>query len=211
MVSKANLLTAASVLFLVAASTPPALALSVGIGGVSASVGGTSTGGVSATTGIGSTAGVSASVGGGSTAGVSASVGDGITATATVGGGDGNVASATIGTGDTSTSVTVSNNPGNLATVNTDGNTSTADVNLGNLGNVVGNVLGNVDVTTPNDPSTPVDNPTTPAATQVSDTLSSLSTADQDALRIRCKNVMADPAGYTRNVVALCRLIATLK
>jgi hypothetical protein len=178
MLSKANLLTAASVMFLMTASAP-AFALSVGVGGVSASVGGTSTGGVSATAGDGSTS-----------------------ATATVGGGGGNVANATIGNGDTTANVSISDNPGNLATVNSDGNTSTADVNLGNLGDV----LGNVDVTPPNG-----DNPTTPVATQVSDTLSSLSPDDQDALKIRCKNVLAGPSSYTRNVVALCRLIATLK
>jgi hypothetical protein len=182
MLSKVNLLTAASVMFLMTASAP-AFALSVGVGGVSASVGGTSTGGVSATAGDSSTS-----------------------ATATVGGGDGNVANATIGNGDTTANVSISDNPGNLATVNSDGNTSTADVNLGNLGDVLGTVPGDVAVTPPNG-----DNPTTPVATQVSDTLSSLSPDDQDALKIRCKNVLAGPAAYTRNVVALCRLIATLK
>jgi hypothetical protein len=170
MLSKVNLLAAASVALLAAVSSP-ALALSASVGGVSASVGDTS-----ASVGIGSTG----------------------TATATVGDGS-DVASVALGTADTSTTVSVSTDSGNLATVDTDGNTSTADVNLGNLGDV----LGNVDVTTPNDPSTPV-------ATQVADTFGTLSIADQDALRIRCRNVLADPAGFTRNVVALCHLIATL-
>jgi hypothetical protein len=47
--------------------------------------------------------------------------------------------------------------------------------------------------------------------TQVAQTFDTLSASDQRDLRIRCKNVLAAPAGYSHNVVSLCHLIATLR
>jgi hypothetical protein len=102
-----------------------------------------------------------------------------------------------VGSEDTNANVSIGTGSGDLADVNSTGTSTDADVNLGGL-------LGNTTVTPP------IGTPT-PPVTQVAQTFDTLSASDQRDLRIRCKNVLAAPAGYSHNVVSLCHLIATLR
>ena len=78
------------------------------------------------------------------------------------------------------------------------------DVPTVNLGSLLGD-LGNVAGTTPTDPTTP------PVATQVADTFGTLSSADQEQVKVRCRDVLANASGYKPNLVALCRMIAAIR
>jgi hypothetical protein len=194
----AKYLLVAAVASLMATAAIPARALDVSVGGVSVSAG--SDGG----------GGTSVSVGGGDTsAGVS------------IGGGD-NVASVGASTGGTGASVGIGNTSGDLVTLNgTD-----ANVNLGGLGlgSGVNDALNGI--TGPlGDTLDGIDLGGLPGggggggaggggggvtAGGLVSAYGSLSSRDQQALRIRCRSVLNNPGVFTRSQVALCSLLARL-
>lgn len=142
-----------------------------------------------------------ASVSAGTDTSVSAGVGD-TSASVSIGGGGGNVATGTVETGGNAANVRVGSGSGPLADVNQSGNplagTSRTGVNV-NLGDLLGgggagggNGNGNV----------------SPGA--VNSAFSDLSEGQQAAVRRQCRSVMASPAGFERDLVALCRLLAKL-
>ena len=151
--------------------------------------------------------------------------------------------------GSSSVSANVGSGTGSLATVNSTGSATTADVNLGGVTNaddasgVTGDTAtvnvgtgsgalatvdnnGNlVDGTSATDASinlgglltglglthiggTGVGGGTTVGGIQTA--VASLSTDDRRALAVRCRNVLANPGIYNRDVIGLCRLIARM-
>jgi hypothetical protein len=260
---------------LVGTCLTPAFAAGVSVGGVSVSIGGNSGGGTTAAASVGGVSG-SMSIGGGgdtvATANVTtadpatdttATIGntdgplatldtDGQTTDAAVnlggllsslgeiadpamptnpvtdagviiGGGNGNVATGTVGTTDptTDTTVSIGFTDGPLAALDTDGQTTDAAVNLGGL--LSG--LEGIDVPTiPTIPTIPGDgnapgnddgdngNGDNGAGNggALASAYGSLGAGEQQALKIKCRNVLAQPGSFAANVVTLCRMIASL-
>ena len=181
-----NLIVLASAAMFASASLP-AMALDLGVGGVSVSNGSTSSGGTSISAGTGGTSG-DVSLGGGS-----------------------NIASVGADTGGTGGSLAIGNTSGDLVSVNgTD-----ASVNLGSLG--LGSGINDTvnDVTGPL--GTTLDGADLgglpgggggAAGTQVATAFAGLSIGDQQQIRLKCRTVLGDPSGYSAETVALCRLLA---
>jgi hypothetical protein len=187
MIRKASLIAAASAALLLGAA--PVYALDISLGGASAN---------------GSGPGDSTSV----------SVGLGDTQANVTLGGSPNIASVGVGTGGNDVGLNVGNTSGPLLTTSTT-NGIQGDVNLGSLGldlngpvngvtGPVGDLLDGVDV-----PGTP-SGPGAGGGGGIAAAFGGLSAGDQRAAKIRCANVLAAPAGYTANTLALCRLIARL-
>ncbi|MEO8667667.1 MAG: hypothetical protein ABI399_04070 [Bauldia sp.] len=195
---------ASAALFATMAAVPVS-AGSVGVGGIGASVGGNSSGGT--------------------TAGVSAG---GATASASIGGGGGNVASATANTGSNAGSqngtVGIGTTSGSLVSATQNGSNTNARVNLGGLlgpelSGLVDDTLGTVNGTV--NPVLDGINPggvipddsvggVPPGIGNLPSAFSAMDPAEQMAVRVKCRNVLANPAAYAKNIVALCRMIASL-
>jgi hypothetical protein len=137
----------------------------------------------------------------------------------TVGGGGGNVATGTVGTANpnTSTTISITTDPGPLAAVNSDGQTSDAAVNLGALNSLLDDIdLGSL---IPDIPPLPGNQPPAsgnqppgagPADDLVASAYGGLDPSEQRTLKIKCKNVMANPEAFQPKIVLLCRMIASL-
>ena len=163
-----NLIVLASAALFASASLP-AMALDLGVGGVSVSSGSTSSGGTSVSAGTGGTSG-DVSLGGGS-----------------------NIASVGADTGGTGGSLSVGNTSGDLVSVNgTD-----ASVNLGSLGLGSGVDAGGL-----------AGGDGGAGSAQVAAAFGGLSAGDQQQIRLKCRTVLGDPAGYSAETIALCRLLA---
>jgi len=139
-----------------------------------------------------------------------------------IGGGNGNVATATLGTADPTTDTTVSigftNGP--LAAVDTDGQTTDAAVNLGGLLSA----LDGIDVPTIPGGGNPPGNDDGNGngggnggggagngnGGGLASAYGSLAAGEQQAAKIKCRNVLAQPRSFATNVVRLCRMIASL-
>ncbi len=124
--------------------------------------------------------------------------------TATVGGGGGNV--ATVGVGE-SAKVSVSTNDGPLLDVGSEGDTTTGTANLGTGGLGIDGILdgidlGDVDILPPDGDGSGAAPPT-----QIAAAFTSLSSSDQQALKIRCRNVLMEPQNYDAQALQLCRLL----
>ena len=193
---------ALSTALLLCTTSLAAYAAEVSVGGVSASIGGGGVGGTLSGSGGG------VSVGGGS---------GGATASATAGGGGGNIASGGAGARGSTLDFSIGSGGGPLASVDSKGNPanggsqSSGAVNLGslldglNLGDItsggagggsgsgVGAGAGGGGV-----------------APGVRAIAAGLSSADQAVLKLRCRNVLASPSGFSRDVVQFCRMIAKL-
>jgi hypothetical protein len=125
-------------------------------------------------------------------------------------GGGGNVATLNVGV-PTNNKAHVSIGLGNgpLAKVDSNGNplgggnVTSGVINLGGLlgiGGIGGGPGG------PGGPSVPIDNgPGAPGG--VGAIVASLSGGQQAKLRANCRTVLGNPGGYTRDVVAICRLL----
>ncbi len=154
-----------------------------------------------------SVGGVTATVGG-SNGGLTGTANTGnVGATANVGGGAGNVANANVGFGNQAADVAIGSGSGPLATVDQNGNPvggpsgSSAQINLGGLlGSLPGGGIGGA-----SGAGGGSGNAISPARART--ILTSLSSEDQAALRVRCKNVLKAPAGYTRDVVSICSVL----
>ncbi len=180
-----NLIVLASAALL-AGTAVPAMALDLSAGGVSVSSGSTTGGGTS----------VSAGTGGTST---------GITL-----GGGSNIATVGGSTGGTGASLSVGNTTGNLVTVNG----TNAGVNLGGLG-LGGGVNSTLNgVTGPLGTALDGVNPGGGAggggSVQLAAAYSSLSGADQQRIKLKCRAVLSAPASFNAQTVALCRLVGRL-
>jgi hypothetical protein len=142
-------------------------------------------------------------------AGVGVSTGNGGVSVGTTGTGDtgatasatGNGASVGIGSGGETGTVTIGTGNGSLATANSDGSDSAAAVNLGGL---LGN-LSNIAGTTDGVGGLGVGN-----VTALSTAISGLSPGDQQELKTKCRDVLALPSTHPSNIVAVCKLIASL-
>jgi hypothetical protein len=176
-----NLIVLASAALFASASVP-AMALDLGVGGVSVSGGSTSSGGTSISAGTGGTS-ASVSLGGGS-----------------------NIASVGAGTDGTGASLAVGNTSGNLIGVSgTD-----ATVNLGSLG--LGSGINDTlnGVTGPLGTTLDGVNAGGGSATGVrlAAAFGGLSPTDQRAIKLKCRTVLGNPAGFSAETLALCRLLA---
>lgn len=155
----------------------PAAALDLGVGGVNVSTG---NGGASVTTGS-------------TSAGV------------TLGGGS-SVASASVGAGGTGGSVGIGAGSGPLVATSTDGQTTSGNVNLGNLLGIIsgpGGGGGGGGIGGPLPGVVPPD--------QIEVAYTSMSSGDQQRLQIRCQSVLLNADGFDRSLVDLCRIIWKLQ
>jgi hypothetical protein len=180
---------------LIGSCLTPAFAQGVSIGGISVGIGGNSSGGTT----------VGATVGG---------VAGGVNGSVSIGGGGGNVATGTVTTGNpaTSTTVSIGNTSGPLATVDSDGQNTDAAVNLGAiLGDLGSTVPG--DGTAPGDGTTPGDGNSDNGVGNGGDLASAfgaLGAGEQQALKVKCQDVLARPGSFKPKLVTLCRMIASL-
>jgi hypothetical protein len=181
-----NLIVFASATLL-ASTALPAMALDLSVGGTTVSAGSTGDGGTS----------------------VSASTGD-TTASVSLGGGS-NIASADATADDTGGSLSIANTSGDLVSVDgTDGSVNLGDLGLGDdvndtLNSVTG-LLGTTLDGTDLDGSAGGGGAT---GVQLAAAFGSLSAADQQQIRLRCRVVLGNPSGYSAETVALCRLLAS--
>lgn len=199
MTKTANLVAVAAALMIGAAIPAQALDLSIGDTSVSAGSGGSDSGGTSV------------------------SLGSGDTSTGVTVGGGSNVASVGASTGGTSANVGIGNTSGDLVTLDQNGGTTTGNVNLGGLGlggganNLVNGVTGPLGTTLDGVnlgglPGTggPGAGGGGGAGGGVVAAFNSLTTRDQQALRIQCRTVLSNPSAFNRNTVALCSLVGRL-
>jgi hypothetical protein len=161
----------------------PASAIDLNVGGIGISVGGGAGDGVGVSVGSGGTS-VDASVGGGSLASLGAS------------------------TGGTGVGLAIVDGDGELIEVDQDGNTTNATINLG-LGDLLGGGLpgllpGEGPISLPGDPGGPV------SSQQIAAAYGALAPGEQQLLRNRCRDVLANPASFDAGMLALCRIIASL-
>jgi len=131
----------------------------------------------------------------------------GVTANASALGGGGNVATVNLGAPTDNTahlSIGLGNGP--LAAVDSNGNPlngGSATSGVINLGGLLG--IGGIGGG-PGGPGVPVDNgPGAPGGAGA--IVASLSAGQQAKLRANCRTVLGNPGGYTRDVVAICRLL----
>ncbi len=195
MTRKNGLLAAASALLLIG-FTSSAAAIDLSVGGLDVSVGGGGDGG-----------GVSASVGSGdSSVGVD------------IGGNDDSLASVDVSAGagvDQSFGVDVSNQDGQIVTLDNGQNSTNAGINLG-LGGILNGLGGGLPVI--GDPGTggllPGGGGTGGGGvspTAVAAAFGGLSGAQQQLLVNRCGSVLASPRAYDRDLVSLCQILAQIR
>lgn len=174
---------ALSASLLVASASISAFALDVSVGRVSASaLGG---GGQPA-----ATANTGSALGGVTATGKALDSNDGTVADVNLGLPDSNKARVKIGTGS-----------GSLANVDSNGNPlngGNATSGVVNLGGLLGGVIG-----VPGD-----DGPGAPGAGGGPGAIyASLNSSQQAKLRANCRNILANPGGYSRDLVSICRLL----
>jgi len=205
---------ALSTALLLSTASVAAYAAEVSVGGVTASVTGGS-GGVSASVGVGGAGG--AGTGGGG------SGGGGVAATANVGGGGGNIANGHVGAAGSDADFAIGFGKGPLAKVDSNGNPvnggnhSNAAVNLGSLldgidvggigGGGGGGGLGGGGGGAGGAGGGKAGGGKTHGLQAIA---GGLSAGDQAVLKLRCRNVLASPRGFSRDVVQFCRMIAKL-
>lgn len=183
-----NLIVLASAALFASASVP-AMALDLGVGGISVSGGSTSSGGTSISAGTGGTSG-----------------------DVTLSGGS-NIASVSADTGGTGGSLSVGNTSGDLIGLNA----TDASVNLGGLGlgsginNTLNGVTGPLGTTLDgvNVGGLPGGGGGGGAAgIRVAAAFGGLSAGDQQLIKLKCRTVLGNPSGFSAETQALCRLLA---
>ena len=136
----------------------------------------------------------------------------GTTGNVTVGGA--NVAQVGGDANGTGALATITNNNGNLVNLGQGGGTTNGTVNLGGLG--LGGLLPDVGGGggggggAGGGGAGGGNGGGNQSATQVASAYSALGGGDQQAIKLRCRNVLSQPAGYSADTVQLCRLIARI-
>jgi hypothetical protein len=186
MVMKSKLLIAvASAALFVGAAASPGQAAGLSIGGISVGTSSDGSSGTTATVSAGDTS-TSVSIGGGS-----------------------NVAPVSTDTGANTATVSISTTDGSLVTAAQDGSATDASVNLGALDSLLSEVLSTVtDTVDGSDNGDGSDAGGDDGGLGAA--LLAMDAGDRQVLRIKCHSILANPSGFSRNVVALCKMIATL-
>ena len=182
------LIAVASAALFVGAAASPGQAAGLSIGGISVGTSSDGSSGTTATVSAGDTS-TSVSIGGGS-----------------------NVAPVSTDTGANTATVSISTTDGSLVTAAQDGSATDASVNLGALDSLLSEVLN-----TATDTVDGSDNGDGSGAGgddggsgSVTVAFQGMDANDQRVLRVKCHSVLAHPGSFGRNVVALCKMIASL-